>query len=206
MLSRRTSDECGFTLIELLVTITITSLIIFPLCAMVITFLTNSQTISARQYESKDQQIAAQYWSADVGSLGTRADSTFAAGDGINTGDCTPFTGSKIISLRWTSFTFTSTSPVVSAAPITVTYSYSGTRLMRTACMGGTPQPATIANNLVDPLNHVQCSVDGLNYTQCSSVSGNGANGLYLKFLVADASGKGDSYSATLVGERRQTP
>lgn len=220
MLKRPRHNDAGFTLVELVVTLTIIAIILVPLTQVVITYMLNSETIRARQFESKDQQLAAQYWAADVDSLGRRDTSgstpSFAAQSGINTGTCTPSPAlvgaTPQISFQWTTSTFTGSAgsaPTISYGTSTVTYWTQGTKLVRTSCSpSGSEITETVANTLlVDASHAVGCNSDGSStYVACPSLSGDGHTGVYLHFYVADPSKRGQGYWATLVGQRRQTP
>ncbi|GAB3857974.1 prepilin-type N-terminal cleavage/methylation domain-containing protein [Nocardioides maradonensis] len=211
---RRRRNDDGFTLPELMITLTILAVILVPLSEVLITYMINSASIRARQFESKDQQLAAQYWSADVASVGQRDATTFAPSNGINTGSCgsAPAGGAALISFTWTTFSFTPPSTTTTPGTTTVTYygtpssATSGGTIVRTSCASGSPVSTTIANT-VDTLSHaIRCSTDGSTYSACPGISGTGATGVYLRFFSADVSGKGQGYWTVLVGQRRQTP
>lgn len=216
-LRRRFGNDDGFTLPELIVTIAIIAIIIVPLAQVVITFMLNSVKIGARQFESKDQQLAAQFWSSDVTSIGERNSSTFAASSGINnppgsTCGSAPSGGSAQITFDWTTFVFSPATPTPVPATTRVTYyvtastpTLAGT-LVRTSCAaGGTPRSITVANTLETVSHAVQCSLNGTAWSSCSSLSGSGATGVWLKFYSADISGKGQGYWTVLSGQKRQT-
>ena len=212
--SHTRSRDAGFTLPELLITMTILGVITIPLAQVVMSYFFNAEKIRARQTESKDQQLASQFWSRDVSSVGLR-DAAFGLSSGINTGSpcgTTPAGGAAEISFRWTAFTFIA--PSTAATPDTASVTYysipptatAGGRLVRISCISGTPKATTIANTLrTDAAHPIQCSTDGSTFVACPDLSGTGANGVFLKFYVADASNKGQPYWTTISGQRRQT-
>lgn len=207
----RSRDDAGFTLPELLITMAILGIIMVPLSQVVISYMLNGEIIRARQTESKDQQIASHYWSADVASVGKRNATTFAAQNGINVDSCGSG-GTPQISLSWTKFSFTAPATTTTTSTTTVTYyttastATTGGTLIRRSCAGGAPVSQTIARSLlIDGAHPVQCSVGSGSFAACSSMSGTGDGGIRLRFYVADPSGRGQGYWTTLRGQRRQT-
>lgn len=71
--SGRSRDDSGFTLIELLVTISILSIVMITLTAMVFEYMRQSNETSTRINASSDQQFVSAYWQQDVSSLGLHA-------------------------------------------------------------------------------------------------------------------------------------
>jgi prepilin-type N-terminal cleavage/methylation domain-containing protein len=62
----------GFTLVELLLAIVIMGVITVPLTSVVIGYLRNTDTTTARLLRSHDVQIASAYWAQDIASIGQR--------------------------------------------------------------------------------------------------------------------------------------
>lgn len=184
---------------------TIIGIIAVPLSEVVITYLINSAQINERMYESKDQQLAAQYWAQDVAGVGQRSTSTFGATAGINVANCTGFPGTKVISLTGSEYALSGGNPT----PVTVTYSESGTALVRTRCATGSPTVSVTVANTIDTSTPITCSTtNGSTWVSCSGITGSstdGVNQLELTFRVADSAGKGQPYTAILSGQRRQS-
>lgn len=202
LLVRRFRNEEGFTLPELLVAITILGLIAGPLSAAVISFLLNGAKVGARLNESKDQQIAAAYWQQDVSSVGRR-DSSGAPANALNidADNCGTPGSSKIITMSWVKYELDGGSTI---ARVTYSTAEQGTHLVRTTCGAIGSSVATLARNV--EAGTIQCSISGGAYTvgACGQ-TGLGGSTINLKFTVKDSSNRGDPYTVTLLGQRRQT-
>jgi prepilin-type N-terminal cleavage/methylation domain-containing protein len=64
--------DAGFTLIELLLAIAILGIISVPLANVILGYLRNTDTTTARLVESRDAQISTAYFAQDVASIGTQ--------------------------------------------------------------------------------------------------------------------------------------
>ena len=69
---RARRDDAGFTLIELVITIAIMAIITIPLGNFMLQYLTTYNDTQTRLSDSHDMQIAAAYFSQDVGNTGLR--------------------------------------------------------------------------------------------------------------------------------------
>ena len=208
--SRDSAGDAGFTLIEMVVTVAVLGVIAVPITEMITATVINTGTIHGRLDESKDQQISAQFWAQDVASMGTRASSTFSPGASINPGtDCAPYSGTKLLTLAWTRYSLAGASSAVQ-----VTYSTSGSKLLRTSCASGAARTYTLATTVVP--TSVQCSLDGTTWVACNSLTGaavgagsGGAlsttTGLSMRFTAQDPSLRGQPYTVLLTGQGRQS-
>lgn len=203
----RARADGGFTLIELLVAISIIGVILVPLTNVVIDYLLNSTSASARLSASHDAQIAAAYWQQDVSSLGVQsydsASGKFVYQTSVNNstiGDCSvPAGATKLISLDWYSY------PDASGNPTQVVVTYvtesSGSELVRMQCSGGS---LVSSATLTHQLNAAPtCTFDGT-ASACASYTGSPST-IGLTLSISDPSGNGQPYTVTIVGQRRQT-
>jgi prepilin-type N-terminal cleavage/methylation domain-containing protein len=199
----RGRNQAGYTLIELLVAMVILAIIVLPLGNVVLSYFLNSSTTSARISETHDEQIAAAYWQQDVASLGVRS-TTFASGTfplqtSVNTsiGCSLAGLGTVVVTLAWNQYTSAGVGSLVGVAYIM----QNSTTLIRVHCSNGSlDSNATIARSLTAT---PQCDF-GSGLGACASGTGTPATiGLYLS--VHDPSGKGQAYTVTLNGQRRQT-
>src|SRR4051794_14957579 len=161
LIRARLRNDSGFTLIELLISIVILGIIAVPLSNVVIGYLLNSTTTSARLSESHDEQIANAYWQQDVASIGVRGDYDPAAGTfplmqsvGI-TFPCTlPAGSTTVTTLAWNQYDSSGTPTQISVAYVTKPAGAVGQlQLLRVSCTGNTPgtvpdSTATVAHYL----------------------------------------------------------
>jgi prepilin-type N-terminal cleavage/methylation domain-containing protein len=208
MLRRRGED--GFTLVELLVAVVILGIIMVPLATVMIGFLRNTDAVTARLGESHDQQTAAAYWQQDVSSIGLRsstydiANHTFPLLQSVNTsfGCAVPAGTTPVVVLAWNSY-----DSAGSATSISFAYLRDATRtqLLRLHCTGSTvDSSATLAHEL-DAAVAPTVACTGTGGTACTGSGSNVPATVSLSFSVRDTSGKGQPYSVTLNGQRRQT-
>ncbi|TCC60339.1 type II secretion system protein [Kribbella pittospori] len=198
---KRAEQEQGFTLIEMLVAIVIIGIVMVPLSNVLIGFLRTDGTASARLDESHDAQIAATYWAQDVASIGIRqpydlGTKTFPLAQSVNVSfPCsTPAGSSTVVTLGWDELDAAGTPSAVRVA-----YVRTGTDLVRLRCDGGSlTSTATLAHNL-NGAPAVTCS------TSCTGSGSAVPQTITLTFDISDPSGKGQPYSLTLAGQRRQS-
>jgi hypothetical protein len=104
-----------------------------------------------------------------------------------------------VITLAWNEY-----DTAGNATVITVGYfsQSSGTQLVRAQCSGSTLlSTATLTHDLnATPT----CSFDGAAFGSCSSNTGTPST-IGMRLSVSDPSGKGNPYTVTLNGQRRQT-
>jgi len=203
-------DE-GFTLIELLISIAIIGIIAIPLSRVVIGFFLTTSTTTARLGESHDEQIAAAYWQQDVSSIGLRS-STYNADPAVHTFQlqqsvdttppCTLPAGTTVVSLAWSQFDSSGTGTTISAAYIAQA---SGSRysLIRVHCAGSAVDSTATLSHDLTAVPTVACQGGGV--SSCSDTSGAVPTSISLTMNVSDPSGRGQPYSVTLTGQRRQT-
>jgi prepilin-type N-terminal cleavage/methylation domain-containing protein len=193
VLSRR---DDGFTLVELMVAIAIISLIMVPLAGVVFGYLRNTDATSARLAESHDQQIIAAYWQQDVSSTGVRSSTydtsshTFPPLQSVDNASfpCPTPGMAQIVVLAWNQYDASGSATVISVA---YSKDSTGTRLLRAHCTTSTVDSSAVLAHDLDPA--VAPSVT------CASAS------CSLTVGVRDPSGRGQPYSVTLTGQRRQT-
>jgi hypothetical protein len=177
-----------------------------PLSEVVLSYLRNTDTATARQVESHDQQIAAAYWQQDVASIGARGSfntltQSYPQAQSVNTSfPCTQPAGSTpLLTLAWTRFSSSGSRTAVTVAYVTQS---AGAQLVRLQCDGTTLQStATLTHDLnATPT----CSFDGAAFGSCAANTGTPST-ISLKLSVSDPSGRGQPYTVTLDGQRRQT-
>ena len=197
-------DE-GFTLIELLVAVVLIGVIMVPLSEVVISYLRNTDTTTARQVESHDQQIAAAYWQQDVSSIGVRSPydavtQSFPMQQSVNmSSPCTPPPpATQVVALAWNQYD-SSGNPTT----ISVVYALDGTKtqLVRRHCTGSTVDSSDVLARALNPATAPTVTCSGT----CTGTGQNVPRSITLKFSVKDPSGKGQPYDVTLDGQRRQT-
>lgn len=213
-LRRRGRADAGFTLPELVITVAIVGIIVAGLAGVVIRYLQDTVDTQARLTESHDVQFAAAYWQRDVASIGVRSatyDETshsFPYQQSVSASgalaECSLPSGTPIVTLAWSDYDSLDSS----AAPKKVTVSYltapdgSVHKLFRVRCTGATVDSVTeVAHNL-RAVPTVQCTggVSG-----CDDATGVPTI-VTLPLEIRDPEGHGStSYTATLIGERRQT-
>ncbi|MEZ0577184.1 type II secretion system protein J [Nocardioides sp. MH1] len=216
MLTRPRSDD-GFTLIELVVTVAIVGIIVAGLGGVIIRFLQDTVDTQARLTESHDVQFTAAYWQHDVASIGLRSSTydatthsfalTQSVAESGSLATCSLPTGTKVVTLAWSEYS--SLDSQGSPDKVTVTYVAQPDgavyQLLRVRCEGGTVDSTIeVAHNLrVVPT--VAC-VTASGGTGCAGAGSDvpAVVKLSLDARTADAHGSA-SYTATLVGQRRQT-
>ncbi|HEV8558806.1 MAG TPA: prepilin-type N-terminal cleavage/methylation domain-containing protein [Actinophytocola sp.] len=202
-------DE-GFTLIELLVAVVLIGVIMVPLTEVVISYLRNTDTTTARQVESHDQQIAAAYWQQDVSSIGVRspydaASQSFPLQRSVNTVfPCAlPGGASPVVVLAWNQYDSFGSPTTISVAYATIT---GKTQLIRVHCMGSTVDSNEVIARALDPsVTPAVACLTGTGGTSCTGSGSDVPQSINLKFTVKDPSGKGQQYVVSLDGQRRQT-
>jgi prepilin-type N-terminal cleavage/methylation domain-containing protein len=211
---RMLAADAGFTLVEMLVVIAILGVITVPIGNVILGLMRNSDDTSHRLKESHDVQISAAYWSADVGSLGTRnmldplnptlnqsVEKDVAYNSGLY--PCGAI-GVPSATVRFAADDVAYASGSSSTRLVVTAYVAvpSGSRfeLRRLRCEDGTlTSNIVIAHNLLAaPI--VQC--DG-----ASNCSGSGSavpKTVTMQLRIQDPGSTGPSYDATLSGQRRQ--
>jgi prepilin-type N-terminal cleavage/methylation domain-containing protein len=202
----------GVTLIELLVAIAILGIISVPLGNALITFFQHTDETTNRLSESHDAQIAAAYFTQDVGSIGRRdwtaAPFPLAQSVEVNvpaTGglypcgtDGTPDAAARLL---WDDPSAAQTPSVIRVAYVVETVS-GASELHRIKCVGASTTPVSdlvLIHNLssVDP---VQCS------TACTGTSGQPVPQTVTLVVHIQVPSSGDPIlTVTLTGQRRQT-
>lgn len=218
----RTASDDGFTLIELVVTVAIVGIIVVSLTGVVISYLKTSVSTAARLTESHDVQFTAAYWQRDIASIGVRS-STYDRSDTVHsfplrqsvniTPACSLPSGASYttsVTLAWSSYTSLDSS--APATTVTVSYVTEPTgaggsapyRLVRVRCTGSTlDSDVTVADNLT-AAPAVACTGGGV--AGCSDASGAVPTTVTMTLTSADPDNHdGSTYSATLLGERRET-
>jgi prepilin-type N-terminal cleavage/methylation domain-containing protein len=205
---RTTGSDAGFTLIELLVTVVVLAIISLPLAQVLLTYLRNTDSTTARMSESHDAQISSAYFSQDVQAVGVRGDYSttaepalvqsietgVAAGGGLypcGTG------GTAVVRFAWDDF---SDAAATNRTQTRVAYVVDGSELHRIQCdgSGAVLADVTIAHDLVAPSATVSCS------TSCTSATVPATVSLVLTIQDPDSAST-SPYEVTLTGPRRQT-
>jgi prepilin-type N-terminal cleavage/methylation domain-containing protein len=209
-------DDSGFTLIELLVTLVVLGVIMAPLSGVVLAYLKNTDTTSARMSESHDAQIVSSYFGQDVRAIGVRgaysttAEPTFV--QSIET--AAPATGglypcgaagtpNAVVRLAWDEF---DDATAGSRTQRRIAYVVEGSELHRIDCAGSSAAVAdlTIAHDLVAPFASVSCADAAGAAMSCTGSALPETVSLVLTIQDAD-SGSTTPYEVTLTGQRRQT-
>ena len=220
---RRLRDEAGFTLIELLVTISILTVVMITLTAMVFEYMRQTNETSTRINESSDQQFVSAYWQLDVSSIGIHGFAKNAAvplpeqqsvWSGADVPGCSA--PNPVVTLGWNTYPTGSTNvdgAWTGATPNYAVYyttsSGSQTVLHRKRC-GDANTDITLARYLAAPPGLPTCLNSAGATVLCSSTNPLPA-ALSLKITVQDkgasvhtATGRSAGYSTILTAERRQ--
>jgi prepilin-type N-terminal cleavage/methylation domain-containing protein len=209
--SRRQNSDGGFTLIELLITTVILGVITIPLANLVISYFTTSTVTTGRLSESHDEQIAAAYFAQDVASVGTRSSvSPYNSAQSIWTGSFPAGScglaggGTPLILLKWDDKAWNTTTQTESVTADSAGYfirAVSGqNQLHRVYCTGAAPPSDVVLAHNVNAV--------GPNLATCSSMCSAATlpATVTLQLEIKDPAGKGQPYTLTLNGQRRQAP
>jgi prepilin-type N-terminal cleavage/methylation domain-containing protein len=211
-LSRR--DDEGFTLIELLVAVVIVGIIFAPLSSVVIAYLRNTDTTTARLTESHDLQIASAYWAQDVASVGTHSTaSPYALVQSIesnvayNVGNACGVAGTPNATVRfsWDAYAVGSTTATLVRVAYVVETVSGQTQLHRIRCSGSSTPVSDLVlahdldPDLTTPLT-VGCPTDATTCANAPAVP----MIVNLDLTIKDPK-SATSYSVTLTGQRRQS-
>jgi prepilin-type N-terminal cleavage/methylation domain-containing protein len=203
----------GFTLIELLVTIVALGLIVAPLSAVVIAYLRNTDSTTARMSESHDAQTAASFFAQDVqavgmrGSYGDSAEPSFVQSVALGASAGSAFypcgTGpGAVVSIGSDDFADASDE---SRFHTYVAYVVDGSELHRIVCTGSTKTTeATLAHDLVAPFAAVSCANAAGASMSCTGTTVPATVSLVLTIQDPDSAST-SPYQVTLTGQRRQT-
>ncbi|MCW2857746.1 MAG: hypothetical protein JWR52_3361 [Marmoricola sp.] len=205
---RRSNGSDGFTLIELVVAITIMGVVMVSLTGVVLAYFQHTRTTAARLNESAAMEFVAAYWQRDVSSIGVRSTTynttthTFTSQNSVNVtlpSGCTAAAGTKLITLAWNEYTFTSpNSPTLD----TVTYYANGATLARVRCSGGNVTSSTALSSRLSGTPSVSC--DG---GTCASLT-SPPNVITMNLTVLDTTNDqagAHPYNVVLTGDRRQS-
>lgn len=215
---RARRDDAGFTLIELVITIAIMAIITIPLGNFMLQYLTTYNDTQTRLSDSHDMQIAAAYFSQDVGNTGLRDAVTTTpkqsiwipaappAPGGFPTTYCgSSLGGTTLLLLGWDDWS--DVAQTGSDSIDSVSYFILGGTLHRVYCSGGTTiqtsttvqSSTTVVYNIVYPdtenLTPVTCSTSCVGAPPPATVS--------FKLSIKGGTDKTVSY-VTLSGQRRQ--
>jgi prepilin-type N-terminal cleavage/methylation domain-containing protein len=214
-LRRARSDEGGFTLVELVMTVSIVGVIVAGLAGVVIRYLQDTVSASARLNESHDVQFAAAYWQRDVSSIGVRsttydpdpAKHTYALQQSVNvTPACALPTGTPVVTFAWTQYH--QLDDPDHPATVTVSYLAQATagiyRLTRVRCTGATVDSTVVLARELTAVPAVTCT--GAGVSGCDDGSGKVPTLVTMSLSVHDPEHRGQlAYTAVLTGGRRQT-
>ena len=203
-------SDGGFTLVELLLVIVIVGVIAVPLGNVVIGYFLNTSTTTARLSESHDEQIAAAYWQQDVASVGVRATTydkttkTFNLQQSVNTVfPCALPSGSQtVVVLAWNEYDSSGNTTLISVAYATDS---TKTKLIRLHCKVSTPDSTAVLAHDLNASSTPVLTCAGAGGPSCTGSGTNVPTSISVLLSVKDALGKGQPYSVTLNGQRRQT-
>lgn len=201
----------GFTLVELLIAIVIMGVITVPLVGVIVGYLHNSITTSARLSESNDAQITAAYWTQDVASIGTRSTtSPFALNQSVFTTDTTTYpcavtNSTPIVRFVWDDY-LSGPGPAtqISVAYVTEHVGVGNQiQLHRLKCSGSSTVSTdhVLAVDLVSTTLPVVTCVPML----CTGTGSNVPRSVTLTLYIKDPNDTTSSYTVQLTGVRRQT-
>jgi prepilin-type N-terminal cleavage/methylation domain-containing protein len=207
--------DAGFTLVELLMSITILGIIVGPLTAVVIGYLTSSDSTARRMNESHDAQMAADYFAQDVQAVGvhdygdaTQLDKPLlqsaetpatVAGNAFPCGVGLPAAVLRLASDDW--------DVAGATTPTQVRVSYvieNSTELHRLVCRGPSTTPVSdvvVAHNVVSATPGCLTSSGG---TGCTGAGTAVPTTVSLSLTIRDPKNT-TSYPVTLTGQRRQS-
>jgi prepilin-type N-terminal cleavage/methylation domain-containing protein len=205
--------EDGFTLVELIVAILILGVITVPLGTIVVGYLHNTGTTTARLLESHDVQIASAYWAQDVASIGTRSTtSPYPLTQSVETN--VPYSSSlypcgttgttPIVTLAWDDFTGAVPATLVRVAYLVQTVS-GETQLHRLRCNGSAVvvSDVIVAHNL-DPSTPPTVACSGTTGVLCTAAPAVPQT-VTLTLALKDPNITDSAYVVPLTGQRRQS-
>lgn len=206
---RSLGAEGGFTLVELIIAVLIIGVIAVPLGDVVIGFLRNSDSTTARLLESHDVQITSAYWAQDVASIGTRSPtSPYPLTQSVETGvpyaaslfPCGTSGTTPVVTLAWDDSITPDDTTLVRVAYVVQT-SAGQRELHRLRCQGSAIvlSDVTLARGL-DPSTppSAECSTD------CAAAPAVPRT-VKLNLTLKDPQNRDDPYAVVLTGQRRQS-
>lgn len=214
---RQLGSDDGFTLVELVMTVAIVGIIVAGLAGIVLRYLQDTVDTTTRLSESHDVQFTAAYWQRDVASTGLRSSTydttthsfslvqSVAPSGGLAL--CPLPTGTKVVTLAWSEYSSLNSQGTPDRVTVTYVAQADGTvyELVRVRCEG------TAVDSQVEVAHHLRAvpTISCRTATGGTSCTGAGADvptvvRLSLDARAADARDT-SSYTATLVGKRRQS-
>ncbi|GGO85570.1 prepilin-type N-terminal cleavage/methylation domain-containing protein [Nocardioides phosphati] len=216
---RRVRSDDGFTLVELLVTISMLTIVMITLTAMVFEFMRQTNETTTRMNESSDQQFVSAYWQQDVSSLGIHG---FVSGDlnplpaeqsvwtNSGAGGCTA--ANPVVTIGWNDYQTGSPTDVLAAwsgasrkyAVYYATTAGGQTILHRKRC-GGSSTDIVVARFLTE-IPTVACADSAGASVSCASTSPLPAS-VSITLKVQDKGQQvhnSTGYTTVLTAERRQ--